>query len=38
MRPDEPAVSYGSNEKARRLLDWQPGSLADGIRVLAGAL
>ena len=32
MRPGEPAVSFGDNEKARRLLDWAPRPLDQAIR------
>jgi nucleoside-diphosphate-sugar epimerase len=31
IRPGEAPVSYGSNEKARRLLAWKPGSLSAAI-------
>ncbi len=31
MRQGEPAVSYGSCEKAKQTLGWRPGTLEDGI-------
>ena len=31
MRPGEPAVSYGSCDKARTMLGWHPGTLDEGI-------
>ena len=31
MRPGEPEVSYGSCDKARKLLGWRPGTLGGGI-------
>lgn len=34
MRMGEPMVSYGSNEKACDLLDWQPGDLSDALKDL----
>ncbi|TAL10196.1 MAG: NAD(P)-dependent oxidoreductase [Nitrospirae bacterium] len=32
MRPGEPAVSYGSCERARQALGWEPEKLEEGIR------
>jgi nucleoside-diphosphate-sugar epimerase len=31
MRPGEPKVSYGSCDKARKILGWHPGTLDEGI-------
>ena len=31
-RPGDPPVMFGSNDKARRILGWQPAALADAIR------
>ena len=31
MRPGEPTVSYGSCDKARKMLGWRPGTLEEGI-------
>jgi len=40
LRPGEPEVSYGSCDKARKVLGWRPGTLEEGIaeflRVEAG--
>ena len=40
MRPGEPAVTYGSCDKARKMFGWRPGTLEEGIaeflRVEAG--
>lgn len=32
MRPGEPEISYGSNEKAKTILNWKPRSLREGIK------
>lgn len=34
MRPGEPAVSYGSRERARQVLGWEPNKLEAGIKEL----
>ena len=32
MRPGEPPISYGSNQKAREILHWIPRSLEEGLK------
>ncbi len=34
MRPGEPLISYGSNDKAVSLLNWQPNDLIETLRTL----
>ena len=31
MRPGEPEISYGSCDKARKMLGWRPETLEEGI-------
>lgn len=37
MRPGEPLVSYGSNAKARNLLDWHPRPIEETLKALIHA-
>ena len=37
MRPGEPMVSYGSNAKAREILDWHPHPIAETLKTLIHA-
>ena len=38
MRPGEPPISYGANQKAKDMLGWQPRSLREGLQCYLKAL